>query len=488
MLLKSGLPLVAVILGSWLTIAGQPNSPVIDNRPGVIDELESIEILSITEAPGSQYGIELRNVSNRDILGIFVLNSRCFDATDPVPAGGPIMPGETRKLSIYRSCGPDTKMEFLSILFQDGTCEGEAGGCARLEARREAKRLAALLQLPILKQAAENRDRQQVLGALRRVELDGQTVNKLIGQLAFRYPGSIDMDWQNVTEDFSREFRSYRDGLRQNIEDTFRFGGNVDPAGWIWLMKRCEEILAQPAFSGLALTPRRRQASATRHREAYDAWMKATFEIDISFWLSGHRDSPTFRPLVNLMEIGPNIAPFLVNELRNERDEKRLHRLCTLIGYLPDIDVLRGKRLPLRGSFQEAYPASREQFLADWDAGIVTGPTESLRIARRNIDEDKPVDKFDYQGTLGEVRSSGVYALPFIVETLKQHNSEELFAAFLAVTAQYDLYSLYCKAPREFFVSQPEKIGYVQAWFKANEHRINELTQVHAKLKKLLAE
>jgi len=230
------------------------------------------------------------------------------------------------------------------------------------------------------------------------------------------------------------------------------------------------------------------RSSDGRYREAYEAWVKATFQIDISFWFSDHKDSPTFRPLMNLMDIGPNITPFLIEELRQERDEKRLYRLCSLIGYLPDIDVLRGKRLPLRGSLSEAYPASQEQFLADWDAGLVTNPTESLKAARRNIDEDKPVDKIVDYHPIAEVRTSGIYALPFIVETLREHNSVEVFAAFLAVTAQYRLYSRYCETPRELFASQAEKIGYVKAWFKANEHRIDQLTTVHARLRDLLQE
>lgn len=307
-------------------------------------------------------------------------------------------------------------------------------------------------------------------------------------QLAWRYPGGNDKDWEAVTNDFSKEFRFYRDWLQRNIEDTFSFSGNQDPAvHFDYLIKRCEEKIAQRAFSGPAIGPKRREAPEKSYREAYEAWMKGTFEIDISYWLHNDRGSPTFRPLMDLLEIGPNITPFLVNELRREASKDRLYRLCTLIGYLTGIDVRRGREFTPGEILARDYPASREQFLADWDAGIVTDPTESLRMVRRTVDEDKVLDKVDFPN-LQEVRTHGIYALPFIVETLKEHNSDELFAAFLAVTAQYGLYSRYCNSPRHMFVTQPEKLAYVRAWFKNNEHRINELTQVYAKVKELLGE
>jgi len=224
-----------------------------------------------------------------------------------------------------------------------------------------------------------------------------------------------------------------------------------------------------------------------RYREAYAAWMTGAMKTDPSVWFPHHEDYPLFRPLAALEDIGPNIVPFLVEELRHEQDRNRIYRLCSLLTYLSGIDLLLGKRLPLRGSLQEAYPAYREDFLAAWGSGVVTNPTESLRFARRYVDEDKPIDKCDYQGSLAEVRTSGIYALPFIVETLKQHNSDELFAAFLAVTGQHHLYSRYCTGPREMFTAHADKIAYVKTWFKANKHRIDRLS-IYENLKKQLPE
>jgi hypothetical protein len=249
-------------------------------------------------------------------------------------------------------------------------------------------------------------------------------------------------------------------------------------------MKRVQLTFAFLLFAP-ALLAASQEPADTRYHEAYDTWMKKALKLDPSWWFSEDRDAPLFQPLANLKHIGPNITPFLVEELRQERDRNRVYRLCTLLSHLSGIDPLLGKPLRLGGFLQDQYADNREEFLAAWDSGAVTNPTDSLRIARQDIDEDRPVDNFDYRGSLGEVRSCGIYALPFIVGTLKQHNSDELFAAFLAVTAQYNLYTRYCNSPRQLFASHADKIGYLKAWFKANETRIDRLS-IHERLKLLV--
>ncbi len=80
------------------------------------------------------------------------------------------------------------------------------------------------------------------------------------------------------------------------------------------------------------------------YREAYENWMKATFRTtNQSFWFESV--GPFAGPLAELHAIGPNITYLLIEALRREQDDDRLYRLCTLLGYLCDIDVRMGAKV-----------------------------------------------------------------------------------------------------------------------------------------------
>jgi hypothetical protein len=187
--------------------------------PEVIEKCESLKVSNIVESFRNTYSIELLNVSTRRIRGVFTRRYRYREPVEADHARGVVEPGETLNITLLTSAGePKIRMEIVSVLFEDGACEGEPGGCARIQARRAGRLLAARLQLPILHGALENPDAQQVLDALSKIAADAETTNKLIERLVLQYPGSIDNDLDRIVDDFSRQVRIQGENLRQLLE------------------------------------------------------------------------------------------------------------------------------------------------------------------------------------------------------------------------------------------------------------------------------
>ncbi len=377
MLTKLLVVLTAIILTSWPLPAQSPAR----DQPAVLEKLESLEVLRIDEeVPGYGYRIELRNVSSQGIRAIFTRETACTTSTGRDYGDKVVAAGETGKIVVqHAGCRRQTRVEIVSVLFEEGSCEGDKTGCARIEARREARRLAASLELPILQRALENPDFQRMLEVASKIEMDEAETDRLIEGLALHYPGSIDNDWETVIDDFAGEFRLRTEWFQQQLEALLRPSGDEDIAGGIrQQIKQCEQTLAEESVFAPARARAPEQSSEARYREAYEAWMKAAFEIGIQWWFTDDYGAPTYQPLRNLRDIGPNVTPFLVEELRREPDEKRIFRLSSLLRYLSDIDLLLGK--PLLLTFQEAYRVHRGDFLAAWDSGVIANPTERRQL------------------------------------------------------------------------------------------------------------
>jgi hypothetical protein len=78
-----------------------------------------------------------------------------------------------------------------------------------------------------------------------------------------------------------------------------------------------------------------------------------------------------------------------------------------------------------------------------------------------------------------------VFALVFILESLEQHNSAELFAAFLIIIGDSDKYAAYLERPSAFLPARGEKHSFVKLCVGKNESKIDKLEGLHQHIKAL---
>ncbi|RPJ60235.1 MAG: hypothetical protein EHM23_11090 [Acidobacteria bacterium] len=226
-----------------------------------------------------------------------------------------------------------------------------------------------------------------------------------------------------------------------------------------------------------------------RYKAGYEAWQKAiaTTNVDSTFWfVTDGPPIPVRDAFLELKQFGPNMVPFLVNELRREEDRDRLTRLVLLLMYGFGLDMIATKPGVLM-SYYDLAPESRQLFLREWDAGRFLEPQEFLKDVRRGSNEDAVVTRVDPRNLVG-VGKFGPFALPFIAETLKKHNSAELFAAYLWTTGQIEIYSEYLNNPQSLCPTRQEKLRHLKEWTKANGRKIDKLHPLHEKLKAALEE
>jgi hypothetical protein len=228
--------------------------------------------------------------------------------------------------------------------------------------------------------------------------------------------------------------------------------------------------------------PRPAQKIDPAYKAVYDEWRKqidANPVLNVPMWLDPDIRLPELRKATrNLLSIGPNLTPLVVEELRTETDHFHQYILIHLLDGVSGINLYYDSGAE---NLWDATPALIEQFIAKWDSGIYLKASELLKsewkdpvdgIAPKKVDPDSIIP----------IRRYGVYALPFIVESLNQRNSSAVFAANLIITGESDRYTRYIKSPSAMFRTRNEKLSYIKAWARKNETRFDKLGDLYSRI------
>jgi hypothetical protein len=185
--------------------------------------------------------------------------------------------------------------------------------------------------------------------------------------------------------------------------------------------------------------------------------------------------------VVDLLSIGPNLTPFLAEEMRSEKDHFRLYQLVLLLNRVSGINLYYGSE---EENYVAAMPRFRDRFIEDWDSGKYSNATALLQSTWTYSDDTRRIERVDPK-RLAPIRRYGVFALPFIIDSLEQHNSAELFAAFLIITGESELYAHYLEKPSHFLPERGQKLSYAKAWADTNERKIDKLDGLPQQIKAL---
>ena len=220
---------------------------------------------------------------------------------------------------------------------------------------------------------------------------------------------------------------------------------------------------------------------------AYERWSRAIESnpgLSEPFWLRSDIGPTEMRAAVrDLLSFGPNVLPFLVKELRHETDPVRIYRLVLLLNSVAGINLYYDSGVE---SVYEDSARLRDVFINDWDSGTFLNATQLLRGAWKKDHQVTAPDRIDPR-KLTEVRRYGVFAIPFIVENVETTNSPELFAAFLIITGNSDLYAEYLENPSKHFASRDQKLSSIKSWAGRNEKKMDKLKELHDQIRKLAA-
>lgn len=229
------------------------------------------------------------------------------------------------------------------------------------------------------------------------------------------------------------------------------------------------------------------QSDEAAHAAAYEKWLRAIEsnpELGEPFWLRSDIGPTDMRNATrDLVSLGPNILPFLVKELKKETDSLRVYRLVLLLNAVAGINLYYDSGVQ---SVYEASPRLRDRFIQDWDSGKFLNSTQLLRNTWQKGHQVTTSERIDPR-KLSQVRRYGVFAIPFIVENIESTNSPELFAAFLIITGNSDLYAQYLENPSKHFASRDQKRSSIKSWVSKNEKKMDKLRSLHDQIRMLAA-
>ena len=201
---------------------------------------------------------------------------------------------------------------------------------------------------------------------------------------------------------------------------------------------------------------------------------------DCEMWVRSDCGLPEQRKATrNLLSIGPNLTPFIVDKLRTETDHKRQYILMILLDRVSGINLYFDSGVEY---VWDATPALIKQFIAKWDSGNFLKASELLKSEWKDPVDGTAPEKIAPSSII-PIRRYGVYALPFIFESLNQRNSSKLFAAYLIITGESDQYAQYIKSPSTMFQTRGEKLSHIKAWARENETKFEELGDLYTRIK-----
>jgi hypothetical protein len=223
------------------------------------------------------------------------------------------------------------------------------------------------------------------------------------------------------------------------------------------------------------------------YEAAYRRWraeIEANPALDVPSWLRTDGGPPALRSAVeDLLAFGPNLVPFLADESRRETDRLRLYRLMFLLDRVSGINLYYNSG---HENFYDAVPEFKARFLAEWDSGNYRNAGVLLRGAWKDPHPGVTPRKID-PNSITPVRRYGVFAVPFIAESLEQGDSAELFAAFLIITGHPGLYSDFIENPSGSFATREQKLLFVKDWARENVQKVDRLKGLHERIQDLAA-
>lgn len=229
------------------------------------------------------------------------------------------------------------------------------------------------------------------------------------------------------------------------------------------------------------------QDADSAYAAAYERWSRAIESnpgLAEPFWLRSDIGPTQMRDAVkDILSFGPNLIPFLVGELRKETDQLRIYRLVLLLNSVAGINLYYDSGVQ---SVYEGSPQLRDHFVDDWDSGKFQNASQLLRHTWKKGQQTSGPERIDPKN-LAQFRRYGVFAIPFIIENIEGTNSPELFAAFLIITGDSDLYAQYLENPSKHFASREEKLSSIKSWVSKNEKKMDKLKELRDKIKMLAA-
>lgn len=224
--------------------------------------------------------------------------------------------------------------------------------------------------------------------------------------------------------------------------------------------------------------------TASDYRAAYERWCRALDSnpgLGEPSWVSTDSGPAELRGAVKeLLSFGPNVTTFLAGEMKREKDHLRLYRLVLLLNAVSGINLYFDSG---EENFYAAMPRFRDRFVEDWEAGRYFNAAALLQRTWTSPDERNPGRIAPK--SLTPLRRYGVFALPFILESLERDNSAELFAAFLIIIGDSDTFAAYLERPSDFLPARDEKLSFVKTWVSKNESKIDKLEGLHQQIKAL---
>jgi hypothetical protein len=233
----------------------------------------------------------------------------------------------------------------------------------------------------------------------------------------------------------------------------------------------------------LMASPGPAQTAYPDYKAVYDEWRRqvdANPQLSLPPLFPQYIGSPELRnATLNLLSIGSNLTPFIVEELRTETD---LHRKTYLMYLLDEVSGVNLYSCIDAVYVEDAAPALIKQFIAKWDSGDFLKASELLKSEWKDPVDGTAPEKID-PCSITPIRRYGVYALPFIFESLNQRNSSKLFAAYLIITGESGQYARYIKSPSTMFQTRGEKSSHIKVWARENETKFDKLGAMHTRIK-----
>lgn len=245
----------------------------------------------------------------------------------------------------------------------------------------------------------------------------------------------------------------------------------------------CTTVLGVSLMNSIPMS----QDGDSAYAAAYERWSRAIESnpgLAEPFWLRSDIGPTQMRDAVkDLLSFGPNMMPFLVEELRQETDALRIYRLVLLLNSVAGINLYYDSGVQ---SVYEGSPQLRDRFIEDWDSGKFLNASQLLRGTWQKGQQASASERIDPR-KLTQVRRFGIFAMPFIIENIESTNSPELFAAFLIITGNSDLYAQYLESPSKHFASRDQKLSSIKSWVSKNEKKMDKLKGLHDQIRKLAA-
>lgn len=245
----------------------------------------------------------------------------------------------------------------------------------------------------------------------------------------------------------------------------------------------CTTVLGVSLMNSLPMS----QDADSTYAAAYERWSRAIESnpgLSEPFWLRSDIGPTQMRDAVKgLLSFGPNMVPFLVEKLRHETDPLRIYRLVLLLNSVAGINLYYDSDVQ---SVYEGSPQLRDRFIEDWDSGKFLNASQMLRGTWQKGQQASAPERIDPK-KITQVRRYGVFAIPFIVENIESTNSSELFAAFLIITGNSDLYAQYLESPSKHFATRDQKLSSIKSWVGKNEKKMDRLKGLHDQIRMLAA-